>query len=122
MKIDTLQPASFNGAIKCASLFSSLETSKPPSVVRSSRFSGTKQTACGLNFKAISCISVVAAISKFSGTFRLSISLTISESVIWRRSSLKCAVIPSAPAASAIFAALNGSGTFPPLAFLTVAT
>ena len=50
--------------MKWASLFSSRATSSPPSVVRSSRFSGTMQTACGLWRRAIFCISGVAAISK----------------------------------------------------------
>ncbi len=42
--------------------------SRPPSVVRSSRRSGTRQTACGRNFRAIASISAVAAISRLIGT------------------------------------------------------
>ena len=36
-------------------------------MVRSSRFSGTRQPACGRMLSAMSSISSVAAISKFSG-------------------------------------------------------
>ena len=39
--------------------------SKPPSVVNSSRFSGTKQQAKGFTFKAMPIISSVTAISIF---------------------------------------------------------
>ena len=42
-------------------------TSRPPSVVRSSRRSGTRQTACGRWRSAMASISSVTAISKFSG-------------------------------------------------------
>ena len=41
--------------------------SRPPSVVRSARRSGTMQTACGRTLQAISTISAVAAISILSG-------------------------------------------------------
>ena len=41
-------------------------TSSPPSVVTSCLFSGTIQTACGRNLSAISCISLVIAISRFN--------------------------------------------------------
>ena len=44
-------------------------TSSPPSVVRSSRFSGTRQAACGrMRAARWPTISAVAAISKLSGT------------------------------------------------------
>ena len=46
----------------------------------------------------------------------------ISSSTMWRRSSRKCAVMPSAPAAIAIAAAFTGSGCRPPRALRTVAT
>ena len=42
-------------------------TSSPPSVVRSSRRSGTRQAACGRCASAIATISSVAAISRLSG-------------------------------------------------------
>ena len=54
--------------MKSASRFSLRATSSPPSVVTSSRFSGTMQTACGRWRSAIACISAVAAISRLSGT------------------------------------------------------
>jgi hypothetical protein len=72
--------------------------SSPPSVVRSSRFSGTMQAACGRWRSAISSISSVAAISRFRGTVSFSISREMSSSRIWRRSSRRWAVMPSAPA------------------------
>ena len=43
-------------------------TSSPPSVVRSSRRSGTMQAACGRCASAIASISAVAAISRLSGS------------------------------------------------------
>ena len=43
----------------------------------------------------------VAAISRLSGSVSAAISASMSASVMWRRSSRRCAVIPSAPAASA---------------------
>ena len=97
MKSETRQPASRSGAMKCASRFSSCATSSPPSVVRSSRRSGTMQTACGRWRSAIACISSVAAISRFSGSVSSAISAAMSASVMCRRSSRRCAVIPSAP-------------------------
>ena len=48
----------------------------------SSRFSGTRQTACGLWRRAISSISSVAAISRFSGSSISSIKRSISASVM----------------------------------------
>ena len=67
--------------MKCASRFSSLATSSPPSVVRSSRFSGTMQTAWGRWRRAIRCISSVAAISKLSGT--VSVSAVVFAILTW---------------------------------------
>ena len=49
-------------------------------------------------------------------------SRVMSPSVMWRRSSRRCAVMPSAPAFSASSAARTGSGSPPPRAFRTVAT
>jgi hypothetical protein len=45
---DARDPAALSGAMNSASRLSSAATSRPPSVVRSSRFSGTRHTACGL--------------------------------------------------------------------------
>ena len=55
------------GSKKVFNLFSSVITSRPPYVVLSSLFSGTKQTALGMSSVAIFCISSVAAISKLTG-------------------------------------------------------
>ena len=76
-------------------------TSSPPSVVRSERFSGTRQQACGRVRSATATISSVAAISKFSGTVSSALSRAMSSSRMWRRSSRRCAVMPSAPASTA---------------------
>ena len=57
-------------------------TSKPPSVVSSSRFSGTRQTEAGSSLIAMSTISEVFAISKFNGIFRASLRLQMSLSRI----------------------------------------
>ena len=48
-----------------------------------------------------STISRVAAISKFSGLVSCAFSRAMSSSRIWRRSSRRCAVMPSAPASTA---------------------
>ena len=50
---------------------------------------------------AIASISSVAAISRFSGRSISAISRSMSSSVMWRRSSRRWAVIPSAPASAA---------------------
>ena len=62
-------------------------TSRPPSVVTSSRFSGTRQTSCGLTSHAMSSISCVTAHSRFMRVFRSGRSVRTSASTIWRRSS-----------------------------------
>src|SRR5690349_19035128 len=67
-------------------------------------------------------ISSVAAISRLSGLSISAFSRAMSSSRIWRRSSRKWAVMPSAPAAIASFAARTGSGCRPPRAFRMVAT
>ena len=59
--------------------------------------SGTMQAACGLWRRAIASISSVAAISRFSGRSISAISRSMSSSVMWRRSSRRWAVMPSAP-------------------------
>ena len=73
---------------------------------------------------AISSICSVAAISKFSGTDDArACSRAISSSRMCRRSSRKCAVMPSAPACDGQPARpATGSGRAPPRAFRTVAT
>ena len=71
-------------------------TSRPPSVVRSVRFSGTRHAACGFTSSAMSSIRSVAAISKFSGFDIAAFRRRMSSSRIWRRSSRRCAVTPSA--------------------------
>jgi hypothetical protein len=80
------------------------------------------QAAWGRSFAAISTISRIAAISRLSGLSMRAFNRTTSSSRIWRRSSRKCAVMPSAPAAMAISAAWTGSGWRPPRALRTVAT
>ena len=67
MNSDTRMPASFSLAMKGASALCWPTTSSPPSVVSSSRRSGTRHTACGLVASEIRSMSSVAAISKFSG-------------------------------------------------------
>ena len=67
-------------------------------------------------------ISSVAAISKFSGLSISALSRAMSSSRMWRRSSRRCAVMPSAPASIASFAARTGSGCTPPRALRMVAT
>ena len=113
MNSDTRMPAAFRprprGRCGCAGR----ATSRPPSVVTSSRRSGTRQAACGRWRRAIACISSVTAISKFSGRPRLRVSAaraSMSASEMCRRSSRRWAVMPSAPAAMAISAARAGSG------------
>src|SRR5262249_26960129 len=83
---------------------------------------GTMQAAWGRTLQAMPTISAVAAISRLSGFKMRAFSRAMSSSRMWRRSSRKCAVMPSAPAAIAISAALTGSGCRPPRAFRTVAT
>ncbi len=84
--------------------------------------SGTRQAAWGRWRRAISSISSVAAISRFKGMVSRSISAEMSSSRMWRRSSRRWAVIPSAPASAASRAARTGSGRSPPRAFRMVAT
>ena len=122
MNSDTRMPASFSRAMKGASALCWPTTSSPPSVVSSSRRSGTRQTACGLVASEIRSMSSVAAISKFSGFDISALRRAMSLSRIWRRSSRRCAVMPSAPASIAASAARTGSGRSPPRALRRVAT
>ena len=122
MNNETRMPASFNRAMKGANTLCCPTTSRPPSVVSSSRRSGTRHTACGLVASEIRSMSEVAAISKFSGFEISAFSRAMSVSRMWRRSSRKCAVMPSAPASIASNAARTGSGRAPPRALRSVAT
>ena len=97
-------------------------TSRPPSVVSSSRFSGTRVTMSGPTSIAMAMISGVAAISRLSLVFKTSLRSRTSRSCIWRLSSRKCTTMPSAPACSHRTAASTGSGILMPRACLTVAT
>ena len=110
MNNDTLIPFSRSDLV-IPDKWSILEiTSRPPSVVLSNLFSGTIQTVSGVCLKAISNISLVAAISNVIGFCITSVNRTRSKSEICRRSSRKCTTILSAPAETAIQAALIGSG------------
>jgi hypothetical protein len=70
----------------------------------------------------IRSMSGVAAISKFSGFEISAFSRAMSSSRMWRRSSRRCAVMPSAPASIAASAARTGSGLRPARALRRVAT
>src|SRR5512145_3194323 len=97
-------------------------TSSPPSVVTSCRFSGTIVAENGLVRAAIPTISGVAAISRLIRVLTTRDRISRSLSWMWRRSSRRCTVMPSAPASSAIPAAVTGSGSAPRRACRTVAT
>ncbi len=86
--------------------------SSPPSVVTSSRRSGTRHTAWDREARAMRTISPVAAISRFTGAVTASCSRLKSSSRMCLLSSLRCSLIPSAPASSASSAARTGS-SFP---------
>ena len=85
-------------------------TSRPPSVVTSVRFSGTRHTSCGRTWRAMAIISSVAAISRFMRVCSDDRKRCTSWSWMWRRSSRRCSVMLSAPACSATSAACSGSG------------
>ena len=72
--------------------------------------------------RAMATISSVAAISRLSGHRQLGAGARRRASWMWRRSSRRCAVMPSAPASAARRAARNGSGCGAPRAWRTVAT
>ena len=101
MNIETRMPASASAATMGFRRANWPTTSMPPSVVRSSRFSGTMQAACGRALSAMASISSVAAISRLSGMFSSRDSRAMSSSEICRRSSRRWAVMPSAPASCA---------------------
>ena len=122
MNSDTRMPAARSAAIRGPSSARWPAASRPPSVVRSARRSGTRQAACGRVRTAISIISGVAAISRLSGLSMPALRRAISSSLMWRRSSRRCAVMPSAPASIASLAARTGSGCRPPRALRMVAT
>ena len=122
MNNDTFMPASAS-CRQASVIFDSYRiTSRPPSVVNSSRFSGTRQQSSGFTSQAMLSISSVTAISRFIRVSIRSFSKQTSLSWIWRRSSRKCKVILSAPACSTSKAAYTGSGYRVPLACLRVAT
>ena len=85
-------------------------TSRPPSVVTSVRFSGTRHTSCGRTWRAIAIISSVAAISRFMRVCSVARKRCTSWSWMWRRSSRRCSVMLSAPDCSATSAACSGIG------------
>src|SRR6266536_192724 len=97
-------------------------TSRPPSVVSSSRRSGTSVTWSGLMVRATLSISWVEAISRFSSVFTTWRRTSTSRSWMWRRSLRRWTVIPSAPPSSASTAACRGSGSGTRRACRTVAT
>src|ERR1035438_1957001 len=80
-------------------------TSSPPSVVTSFRFSGTTHTDRGLSLSANSTIAWVHAISGLRRVDRDSRRRQTSRSWMCLRSSLRWAVIPSAPARTSVFEA-----------------
>jgi hypothetical protein len=115
-------PARFNRASPSRSFAGFLATSSPPSVVTSSRRSGTSVIWYGFTRSAMVSISSVSAISRLN-TVRTELAiLMMSSSCICRRSSRKCAVIPSAPASSQSAAAATGSGSSVRRAWRSVAT
>jgi len=100
---DALEPLDIGGYIS------------PPSVVISSRLSGTRQTSSGLNLSACLVIPAVAAISRLRGIEMARERRRTSVSWIWRRSSRRWTVMAWAPACSAMRAASRtlGSGGSP---------
>src|SRR4029079_16586656 len=122
MKTDVTIPASDRRAIAARSLVSWPATSSPPSVVISSRPSGTSIAISGRNRHAMSTISDVAAISRLSLIWTRSRSLRTSSSWMCRRSSRRCTVMPSAPPRCASTAPQTGSGSYVRRAWRSVAT
>src|SRR6202167_4210312 len=122
MKRETRMPAAPSRSTNGARRSTAPAASSPPSVVSSLRRSGTRQAACGLCRSAISSIGSVAAISRLSGTVSSRARRAMSSSEMWRRSSRRWAVMPSAPAWAAMRAARTGSGCRPPRALRMVAT
>ena len=122
MNMLTTIPAFLSRAVVCAIASRCPRTSSPPSVVISSRFSGTSVQEYGFRSQAIRVISPVAAISRLIRVVTTDLSTARSRSWMWRRSSRRWTVIPSAPECSAIDAAAAGSGTRPRRAWRSVAT
>ena len=99
MNSDTRIPAAPSRATIGASRSCCPTTSSPPSVVSSSRLSGTMQTACGRG---------AARSPHLGGRRHLEVERDRQlgrqprdvASGIWRRSSRRCAVMPSAPASA----------------------
>ncbi|CFM96682.1 Uncharacterised protein [Bordetella pertussis] len=65
MNSDTRMPASASNCTASVTAACAPATSRPPSVVNSVRFSGTRHTSLGLTAQAISSISGVTAHSRF---------------------------------------------------------
>lgn len=86
-------------------------TSSPPSVVTSSRVSGTRQAKSGFNRKARSIISSVIPSSRFSGRSHASFTRNTSASCMCRLSPRTCTVMESAPPAFASSAASTTEGS-----------
>ena len=106
-----MMPDAASRAMMPASRVSSPATSSPPSVVTSRRPSGTSIAVSGLSAHAMPTISSVAAISRLSLMCTSSRRRRTSSSWMWRRSSRKCTVMPSAPPRCASTAAHTGSGS-----------
>src|SRR5689334_2040492 len=122
MNTDVTMPASASRAMAVFSLPSCAATSSPPSVVISSRPSGTSIAISGRSVHARPIISSVAAISRLSLMCTRSRKRRTSSSWTWRRSSRRCTVIPSAPPRCASTAAHTGSGSYVRRAWRSVAT
>ena len=88
----------------------------------SSRFSGTSVAWSGFTSQAIARISGSQAISRLSLTVTVWRRIRRSRSEMWRRSSRRWRVMPSAPPISASAAAQTGSGSLVRRACRTVAT
>src|SRR6476646_7512431 len=122
MNTETTMPASarrFTAFFRVASLAT---ISRPPSVVISWRPSGTSIAISGLMRPAICTISAVAAISRLRRMWVSSRRRRTSSSWMWRRSSRRWTVMPSAPPRCASTAAQTGSGSYVRRAWRTVAT
>ncbi len=123
MNRDTRMPAAFSSATMAQGDCGRFTTSSPPSVVRSSRFSGTRQTAWGRTPQRDAQHLAGGRHLEVEGHGDLALAAAaMSSSRIWRRSSRRWAVMPSAPASMASSAARTGSGRDPPRALRMVAT
>ena len=88
MNIETRIPSRVSSSTNGFKALNRPTTSRPPSVVRSVRFSGTRQQACGRILSAISSIGSVAAISKLSGFEIDALRRTMSSSRMCRMTAL----------------------------------